>query len=233
MGGRVLGPEGAVPVVLVHGLGMSGLYLLPTALPLAETFRVWVPDLPGFGASPPPECTPGVEGLAEALAALVGVVAGGPVALLGNSLGCQVIVALAERHPEAASRLILAGPTIQRKRRSAREQVLRLARDAPREAPSLLAVGAYDYLRAGPVRFWKTFRAALADPIEERLPHLRQPVLVVRGEHDPVAPRAWAEGLAARAPCGRFLEVPGAPHGLNYSAAPALVRAVRPFLLAA
>jgi 2-hydroxy-6-oxonona-2,4-dienedioate hydrolase len=230
MAGRVLGREGAPPVVLVHGLGMSGLYLLPTALLLADAFEVWVPDLPGFGGSPPPERAPGVEGLADALAAFIGVTARAPVALLGNSLGCQVIVDLAARRPELASSLVLAGPTIQPARRSARAQVLRLARDVPREAPSLAALGAVDYLRAGPIRFWRTFRAALADPIEEKAARVPHPTLVVRGGRDPVVPGGWAERLARSFPRGAFAEVPGAPHAVNYSAAGALVRVAGPFL---
>jgi pimeloyl-ACP methyl ester carboxylesterase len=228
--GRVLGREGAPPVVLVHGLGMSGLYLLPTALCLADSFEVWLPDLPGFGGSPPPEGTPGVEGLGRALAGFLEVIGRGPVALLGNSLGCQVIVDLAARRPELASRLVLAGPTIQPARRSARDQVVRLARDLPREARSLVALGAVDYLRAGPLRFWRTFRAALRDPIEEKAARVPHPTLVVRGGRDPVVPRPWAERLARTFPQGAFAEVPGAPHALNYSAAEALVRVAGPFI---
>lgn len=41
-------------VVLVHGLGLSGTYLLPMAQELARDYRVWVPDLPGFGRSGKP-----------------------------------------------------------------------------------------------------------------------------------------------------------------------------------
>lgn len=36
-------------VVPVHGLGLSGTYLMPTARELATDYRVWVPDPPGFG----------------------------------------------------------------------------------------------------------------------------------------------------------------------------------------
>ncbi len=35
----------------VHGFGLSGRYLLPTAEMLAEEFHTYVPDLPGFGRS--------------------------------------------------------------------------------------------------------------------------------------------------------------------------------------
>jgi pimeloyl-ACP methyl ester carboxylesterase len=38
-------------VVLVHGLGLSGRYMLPVAACLAARYRVLLPDLPGFGDS--------------------------------------------------------------------------------------------------------------------------------------------------------------------------------------
>ena len=37
------------PVVLLHGYGVSGAYMLPLAESLAPSFSVLVPDLPGFG----------------------------------------------------------------------------------------------------------------------------------------------------------------------------------------
>src|SRR5947208_3308850 len=49
-------PPDAPRIVLVHGIGVSGRYLMPTATRLAQIFRVYVPDLPGFGLSTkPPE----------------------------------------------------------------------------------------------------------------------------------------------------------------------------------
>ncbi len=39
------------PVVLVHGLGVSSRYMLPTLALLAPRYRVFAPDLPGFGHS--------------------------------------------------------------------------------------------------------------------------------------------------------------------------------------
>lgn len=38
-------------MVHLHGFGLSGRYLLPTAERLAPHFHTYVPDLPGFGRS--------------------------------------------------------------------------------------------------------------------------------------------------------------------------------------
>jgi len=45
------------PVVLVHGLGVSSRYMLPILVLLAPRYRVFAPDLPGFGHSTKPPHT--------------------------------------------------------------------------------------------------------------------------------------------------------------------------------
>jgi pimeloyl-ACP methyl ester carboxylesterase len=61
------GAPGAVPVVCVHGLGVSGRYLMPTARELAADHPTFVPDLPGYGRSAKPPRPLDVPGLAAAL----------------------------------------------------------------------------------------------------------------------------------------------------------------------
>src|SRR5436190_17974179 len=56
------------PVVLVHGLGVSGRYMLPTAVRLAGHLPTYVPDLPGFGQSARPARALDIPELADALA---------------------------------------------------------------------------------------------------------------------------------------------------------------------
>ena len=44
-------PPDAPAMMHVHGFGLSGRYLLPTAERLGDEFHTLVPDLPGFGRS--------------------------------------------------------------------------------------------------------------------------------------------------------------------------------------
>ena len=44
-------PPDAPVMVHLHGFGLSGRYLMPTAEALADEFHTLVPDLPGFGRS--------------------------------------------------------------------------------------------------------------------------------------------------------------------------------------
>lgn len=227
---RLPAPVGAPVVVLVHGLGMSGRSMLPTLRMLTPEFRVWAPDLPGFGDSARPRRALDLAELADALAGWMDAVGLPRAAMLGNSLGCQVIGHVATRWPARLTRAVLVGPTRDPRARTPLRQAGRLLLDAPREAPSLIPLATFDYLRAGPARMWRTLRDALDVEVEQRAPHVQVPVLVVRGEHDPIVPQRWAQQLTDLLPNGRLIVVPGAAHAVNYSAPAALVDAVRPFL---
>lgn len=219
-----------LPLVLVPGLGLSGRYLLPTARLLAPQYRIYLPDPPGFGLSAGPRQALTVAGLADALVAWMDAVDLERAAFLGNSMGCQVIIALAARCPQRVTRVVLNSPTIDRAARTALRQIWRVLRDVPRETPTQNVVVATDYLRAGVPRIWRTLGAALADPVAETLPHVAAPALVVRGSRDPIVPRPWAQEVARLLPQGRYVELPGAPHTAPYSTPAAFVRIVQPFL---
>jgi 2-hydroxy-6-oxonona-2,4-dienedioate hydrolase len=227
---RVFGRPGAPRVVLVHGLGVSGLYLIPTAVELADQFEVWVPDLPGFGASGRPSSVLDISQLSDAVAGILQHLGDGPIPLLGNSLGCQILVDLAARYPERAGRLVLVGPTIDPRGRSAAKQFARLLLNALREEPSLVVVAIFDYLRAGFWRIWRTLGYALADSPQDKLPLVEQPTLVVRGARDPIVPRAWVDDIVRLLPNGTLCTLPNAAHAANYGAPRQLADVVRPFI---
>jgi 2-hydroxy-6-oxonona-2,4-dienedioate hydrolase len=223
-------PAAGPAVVLVHGLVVSGRYMIPTAQKLAPHHGVYVPDLPGFGRSEKPPSALDVAGLSDSLAAWMEAVGLGSAVLVGNSVGCQVVADLALRRPERVRRAVLQGPTMDPEARTALRQAARLALDGPREPVSLLPIMLLDYLSAGLRRSLATFRYALEDRIEDKLPHLRVPTLVVRGERDPIVPQRWAERAARLLPEGRLVVVPGAAHTMNYAAPSELARVVRSFL---
>jgi 2-hydroxy-6-oxonona-2,4-dienedioate hydrolase len=210
-------------VVLVHGLGVSGRYLLPTARALAaRDRRVLVPDLPGFGLSMRPPRPLRLEEQSALLERLAGAVGVERATFLGNSFGCQVVTHLAAARPELVERLILVGPTVDASARNAVRQAWRLLLDARREPPELVRLVASDYLRAGPVTVAATAAEALRDRIEDTARRVEAPTLVVRGSRDPLVPHRWAERLAAAFPAGSLHVVEGAPHAVNYVAPEAL-----------
>ena len=221
---------GALPLVLVHGLVVSSRYMIPLAERLAARAYVYAPDLPGFGQSDHPYRPLNIAGLADALAGWMRATSIPRAALIGNSMGCQVIADLALRYPALVACAVLIGPTTDRRGRNVPEQLRRLIAAGPHEAPGLLGVQLRDTWSAGLRETLATARYAIEDRIEAKLPALDIPVLVVSGEHDPLAPPSWAAELAGLLPHGQLHILAGGGHALNYSAPDQLLERIAPFL---
>jgi pimeloyl-ACP methyl ester carboxylesterase len=222
----------APPVVLVHGLAVSSRYMVPTARLLARDYQVYAPDLPGFGLSAKPRPALRLEALADVLARWMDVLGLKQAAFLGNSFGCQIIVSFALRHPERITAAVLQGPSVDRYRRTVWQQALGLLLDIRFEHPTQPLVLLRDYLRTGLRRLVQTARYALQDRVEDKLPFVGVPALVVHGERDPIVSQRWAEEVARLLPHGRLVVVPGGSHTMNYSMPLELVRVTHPFLQA-
>jgi 2-hydroxy-6-oxonona-2,4-dienedioate hydrolase len=225
-----LAPFGSLPVVLVHGIGVASRFMVPVAELLAPHHPVYAPDLPGFGASEKPNRVLNVAELADALAGWTRAIGLERVAFLGNSFGCQIVADLTLRYPQLVERVVLQGPTIDPAAREAKRQIARLLANSRREPPSHGLISAREYLRCGWRRLAKTFRYALEDRIEEKLPQVQVPTLVVRGSRDPIVPQRWAEEASHLLPRGRLVVIPGAPHTVVYDAPLELTRVLLPFL---
>ncbi len=223
-------PKGAPVVILVHGLVISSRYMIPTAELLAPDYLVYAPDLPGYGESDKPERVLELPELADILCRWMDSLGIERTIMLGNSFGCQIIVEFAVRHPDRIERAVLQGPTFDRQTRSIPEQLWRYITNPQLEQPSLALVMAYDYWLAGFWRILRTIQIMLEDRIEEKLPHVRVPTLVVRGQEDPIVSQQWAEEVAALLPAGQLAVVPGAGHAMNYSTPLELTRVTRAFL---
>jgi 2-hydroxy-6-oxonona-2,4-dienedioate hydrolase len=223
-------PTGSLPVVLVHGIGVASRFMVPIAEVLAPYHRIYAPDLPCFGESAKPAHILNLVELTDALADWMRVVGLESAAFLGNSFGCQIVVDLALRYSELVEQTVLQGPTIDPQARTAWQQIARLLRNSRHEPLSHGLISAREYSRCGFRRLATTFRYGLEDRIEEKLPRIRVPALVVRGSKDPIVPQRWAEEANRLLPMGRLAVIPGAPHTVVYDAPLDLARVVLPFL---
>jgi 2-hydroxy-6-oxonona-2,4-dienedioate hydrolase len=205
------------PVVLVHGYGVSGRYLLPLARLLAGSCSAYVPDLPGHGRSERLEVAPGIGELSDLLSDWLDEVGLERPAFVANSMGCQIVTQLAVRSPERVGPMVLSGPTVDPARRGGRRQIFAGLRETAREPVSLVALAARDGLGHDVQQLRAAARSALDDRIEERLPSIEQPTVVVHGERDAFVSREWAEQVAALLPHGRLVVVPGEPHAVPYT----------------
>lgn len=225
-------PEGP-DVVLVHGYGVSSRNMVPTAEALAAHCRVYAPDLPGHGLSYKPQVTLDLPGLAEALAEWMTAIGLQRSCLLGNSYGSQICVELAVRDPDRVERLILQAPTVDPKARTLPRQLARRVVSGWRERNESEPADnetTQDWWEIGLRRMVKDARHALRDPIEEKLPRLQVPTLVLRGSRDPIVPQRWAEEATDLIPRGRLVVLPEAIHTITFTRPDQLVEAILPFL---
>jgi 2-hydroxy-6-oxonona-2,4-dienedioate hydrolase len=223
-------PDGRIPVVLVHGFVISSRFMVTLLERMGLEFPTAAPDLPGFGRSEKPRELLDVSAHAEVLMAWIDAVGYRRVALLGNSLGCQIAAECAMRHPDRIAGIVLQGPTVDRHARTLPRQILRNLADSRREDSAGIAP-LVDYLQAGLSRAAKMARAMIQHRIEGVLPHVDVPALVVRGSQDPVVPQYWAEEVTELLPRGRLVVVPGAAHAMVFSNALELTGVCQPFLV--
>jgi pimeloyl-ACP methyl ester carboxylesterase len=225
-------PPDAPVMMHLHGFGLSGRYLLPTAEELADEFHILVPDLPGFGRSGNAIEPLTVPELAHAAAAFLDTQGVEKVSLVGNSMGCPVICEFAYLYPHRLERAILVSPAGGIQNQPMPRAVRQLSHDGLREPVRLLRVAVPDYLRFGVPSTFRMFRALTQYPALDRLLTLDVPTLVVAGTRDPLMPspariREVAEQIEHRVV---FVAIDGAAHAINFSHPGELANVIRQFM---
>ena len=218
--------EARPPLLLLHGLSCSVRVWKPALLEMARRGPerpVYAVDMPGFGRSGGPRRVPSVARLADWVARLLDLLGVERAHVAGNSLGCQVALALARRHPGRAASLILAGPTPGGDLMTLGQMARGLARDAVMEPALFDGTIARMYLEAGPRRFANGIARMRADHPVRDAGAVRAPWLILRGDRDSVVPesaaRALADALASSHPEeSEYRTVAGSPHAVQYAA---------------
>ena len=94
-------------VILLHGLGADTSIWAPTIGPLAQHYRVIVPDQIGFGRSDKPLINYRIATLVDFLDGFYQALGIERASLVGNSLGGAAAASFALAHPQKVDRLIL------------------------------------------------------------------------------------------------------------------------------
>ncbi|MDF0515158.1 alpha/beta hydrolase [Agromyces sp. H3Y2-19a] len=227
-------PPGAPVVMHVHGFGLSGHYLLPTAELLADDFHTLVPDLPGFGRSARRSRSEGLTlgSLAEAAARFLDDRGIEKATLVGNSMGCPVICEFGHHFPDRLERAILVSPAGGYHNQPLARAMVQLARDGGREPKRMVRVAAPDYLKFGVASTVKMFGALTRYPTLERLLSLPVPILAVIGDRDPLMPDpARVHEVVAHVDTDVIVVVmEGAAHAINFSHPGELAHIIRQFM---
>ena len=189
-------------IALLHGLGVGRRYWAPLARELGAD--VVVPEV----REPLP-----VAELADRFAAALEP----GTLVVGNSMGCQAAAEIAVRRPELVAGLVLVGPTVDPHVGGALAHIARFLVDAWYEPPKLTATVVRDYFAMGPLDVRRQAAYALDHRIEEWLPRVAQPAVVVRGTHDYICTERWAKEATALLPDGSLVTLAGASHATHFS----------------
>ncbi|WP_106814067.1 alpha/beta fold hydrolase [Microbacterium timonense] len=225
-------PKDARVMAHVHGFGLSGRYLLPTAEQLADEFHTYVPDLPGFGRSGKRRDMLDIPDLARAARDFLDDRGVEKATLVGNSMGCPVIIEFAHTFPERIDRAVLVSPAGGIFNQPLRRAIGQLSADAPREPVRMARVAVPDYVRFGVPSTMRMFRALTQYPSLPRLLEMRIPTLVVLGQRDPLLPHAHRIDEVASQTDSHVLVVllEGAAHAINFSHPGQLAHVIRLFM---
>jgi 3-oxoadipate enol-lactonase len=238
------------PLFLFHSL-LSDRASFDAIVPDLETsFRTIVPELPGFGRSRAVEG--GLIVVADRMAAAVKDAAGGaPAIVLGNGYGGFVALQMAIRHPEIASKLILAdcGAAFSEPGREAFRNMARASREKGLEAitdvamrrlfapefqaqhPELMQDRRAAFLRTDPDVFRAACDALASLDLRSELAAVKVPVLVLVGEHDEATPPPMSRELAAGLPRAELKIIPGCAHVPQLQSPRRFLGAMKGFLL--
>ena len=211
------GKDLAKQIVLIHGAWASRRYLVPTAILLAKSMQVFVPEMPGHGSSSKPKHALTVQQQADVLFEWFKLKGLSQVHIFGNSYGCQVAAQLVANHPDLAFSITLSDPTVDPEARTMIQEAYRLYMDGfaePKNSKGQLIADLFDM---GPFLAYETVQRMIADDIRPKLAKIKCRALVVRGEKDPIAPELWTEEVVSRMPHAQFFVIPNAPHSVNYA----------------
>ena len=225
-------PPERLPLVLLHGLGCSGHVWEPVLHCLAECAEqrnVFAPDLPGYGHSPGPPETLGMPELAAWTTRLLDALGIERAHLAGNSMGCQVALALARHAPKRVGSLILLGPTVG-DAVSGLRYGLGLLRDGVHEPLRYNLLLAYIYAQMGLPRYFATVKKMMADEPLTYAAEILAPCLVMRGECDGIISEDIVHQLAAALPSARAATIPHSAHAAQFHRPDAFTRLVLDFL---
>ncbi|MBC8140224.1 MAG: alpha/beta hydrolase [Armatimonadetes bacterium] len=225
----------SLPILFIHGLGCTGLVWEPTLKEIAKRGLCCpslAPDMPGYGRS---EGAPNLRALnihelADWLARFLDAEKIDRVHVVGNSLGCQVGMAFAARHPHRVGGMVLQGATTGTRHVSPAKYVTGIVVDTFNE-PVLYCVRlAGMYLQMGLPRYLQTVGFMMNDDAFAVADKIRAPTLVIRGGKDGIVADNVARLLAASLPDALYVPLNDAAHAIEFNDADEFVPAMIHFL---
>lgn len=233
------------PILILHGWGRGAEKWQKTAEKLGRAgFLVLLPDLPGFGKTPPPPESWGVSEYADFLTTLLASKGVKRTMVIGHSFGGQLAVALAFSHPELVERIVLISPAIIRTRSLKSRLSTFFAKLTKPVFQTILSEGGFrrgqrlvyrflgsdDYLQAKGV-MKETFKKVIAADLSSMLTSLSCPLLIIWGDKDRQISLKQLGRLRDLKPEMEIKVFPGVGHDLPFSQREGFVQTIKTWIL--
>jgi pimeloyl-ACP methyl ester carboxylesterase len=228
-------------VLILHGWGDSGAGWTQFAQSLAKDFDVVTLDLPGFGNTQPPPAPWGLTDYAEFVAAFIKKSNLEPYAVVGHSNGGAIAIRGMAKGLLTPERLVLLASSGVRGEYNGRTKALRLLTKTGKLLASPLPATVKKHLRSKVYEtvgsdmlvaehLQETFRLVVTDDVRKDAKTIRQPTLLVYGEHDQATPVRYGY-ILQHAIAGSRLEIlPATEHFLHIERAAKAQQLTREFL---
>ncbi len=103
------GAEGGHPIIMLHGWGASSDLLMPLGERLGKLgYDVYMPDLPGFGQTPPPPSAWGVFDYSACMIEYADALGIAKACWFGHSFGGRLCQVIGADHPTRVDKIVLA-----------------------------------------------------------------------------------------------------------------------------
>lgn len=258
--------QGEYTLLFIHGLGSYMPVWQKNIASLESQFRCIAVDLPGYGKSSKNDYPYSLHFFSETLIQFIDQLQLKKVIPVGHSMGGQIAVTMALKYPDRFSRLILLAPagfetfneteknwllgvsTPQFYLSLPEEQIVRNFHlnfvTFPADAQFMID----DRLFMKKTREYERYcrmipqcvAAMLKEPVFERLPEMKMPVLVVYGENDALIPNRLlhpalstlqiAQSGLQRLKNGQLVTIPQCGHMLQWEGATTLNTAITEFI---
>jgi pimeloyl-ACP methyl ester carboxylesterase len=260
-----VGPMNGPVLLFIHGLGSYSPAWKQNLAGLQDKYRCIAIDLPGYGKSSKGAYEGSMTSFARMVGAFISAKGLKDVTVVGHSMGGQIAMTLALTQPEMVKQLVLAAPAGFETFSPGEKEWFRtsLSAKATRVTPAKQIVLNYhgnfynmpkeaDFMirdrlamRTADDFEWycyiipQSVKGMVNEPIFNRLPEIKQPVLVVFGENDELIPNRFMHGGTTQAvaeaghqklPNSELVMLPKKGHFVQFEGFEAFNEAVRGFV---
>jgi len=214
------------PFLFLHGWGSNSERWAVVAEGLTQKgFKVFVPDLPGFGRSDALANAWNMNNYTSWLEAFVKTIGLDGFYLAGHSFGGALAVKLAIKHPQEIKKLFLVSAASVRKKTASKSAIKNLAKivnkfsflpfySIVRKAFYKFIIQKSDYPYVDGI-MKETFKNVISEDLSQFTGFIRVPTILIWGNKDKSTPVEDAYFMKDKIPGSKIVIIPGAGHILN------------------